>query len=240
MLNQLNGQLKWPVFFMMVLGVSYTASATLVTSCGTSVCYEYNDAQTTAFGSPTFSGDSVSFSPTVFRAESTNGQGPVSFTSSFFFDRVYANAGYEISSIQVSESGDYRIYRDSSGSPDTVSASLATTVSSLLSSENILDSVTLNRSGNSGGVQLWSLQSNAINPASAFTSNAQGVSLLIGDNLSAFTDELGGLAWIQKKYLLSVAAVSSAATNVPEPSSLILIMAGLGMAGLIFRLRRVA
>ena len=235
----MNSKFRWSVFFMMALGVSYTSNATLVSSCGTSVCYEYNDAQTTAFGSPTFSGDSVSFSPTVFRAESTNGQGLVSFTSSFFFDRVYANAGYEISSIQVSESGDYRIQRDSSGSPDTVSAGLTTTVSSLLSSENILDSVTLNRSGNSGGVQLWSLQSNAINPASAFTSNAQGVSLLIQDNLSAFTDELGGLAWIQKKYLLSVAAVSSAATNVPEPSSVALIMAGLGMAGLIFRLRRV-
>lgn len=235
----MNISMKNRLILLLLLSAPLASHAALVTSCGTSVCYKYDDAQTTAFGTPTFSGDSVSFTPTAFRAESLNAQqSPVNFSSSFFFDQVYANSGFEISSIQVSESGNYRIYRDNSGSPDTVSAGLSTTIANLLSSESISDTVSLTRSGNSGGVQLWSLQSNALDPASAFTSNAQGVSLLIQDNLSAFTDELGGLAWIQKTYLLSVAAASRATTNVPEPSSMILMLAGLSIAGVFYRLRR--
>ncbi len=81
---------------------SYAATVQLV---GTNVNYEYDDVVNstalTWFGTPTIIGDTVSFLPPNFRAESGNGVGVVTAAANFIFDRVYSTNNREVAIIFI-------------------------------------------------------------------------------------------------------------------------------------------
>ncbi|MEO8223477.1 MAG: hypothetical protein ABI661_01625 [Gammaproteobacteria bacterium] len=201
-------------------------------SCGPNICFQYDETQTAAlyFGLPTLLGDSMRFLPPNFRAESLNGAGTVTVSQTWVFDQVYSTSGAEIGSVRVSEAGDYGISGDSSGVPDTVSVQLVTTVANNASIEFASDTKYFSASGNTvSPPQLWSLVSTPINPSTAFSMIASNVAVSIANTLTATTDEVGGDAWIQKKFVVQVGTV------VPVPATAWLFASGAGLLGWLRR-----
>ena len=188
---------------------SYAATVTLV---GTTVTYEYDDGQAalSLFGTPTLIGDVVRFLPPDFSAISSNGEGVVITTANFIFDNVYANnSGLALSTVLVQESGDYEITNG-----DGVTADLRLQLTS--NTDGLAFPLVVSDSfdstlGGSGGLQEWAL-STVIDPEfEGQLSNSFAVS--IQNTLTAFTDEAGESAWIQKK--LAFVAVEEGGTLPP-------------------------
>ena len=204
------------------------------TQCGPNICYTYNAGQSAAayFGLPTLLGDSMRFIPPNFRAESLNTTGTVTVSANWVFDNVYSTSGAEIGSVFVSEAGDYGISGDSGGAPDTVGVNLVTLVADNASVESVFDTKNFSASGNTASpAQTWALVSGTINPATAFTAIANNVAISIQNTLSATSDEAGGDAWIQKKFVVQVGTVAP----VPVPAAAWLFGSALGLMGVARR-----
>ncbi|MDP2322466.1 MAG: VPLPA-CTERM sorting domain-containing protein [Gammaproteobacteria bacterium] len=220
------------ISIMAIVALTPPLSHATTISCGPNICYQYDETQTAAlyFGLPTRLGDSMRFIPSNFRAESLNGSGLVSVSQTWVFDRVYSVTGAEIGSVLVSEAGDYGISGDSSGTPDSVGVELVTTVANNASAEVASDTKNFSASGNTANPQqFWSLISTSINPASVFTMVASDVAVSVKNSLTATTDEVGGNAWIQKKFILHVGTV------IPVPAAVWLFGSAFGV---LFVLRR--
>jgi hypothetical protein len=215
-----------------------TASAAIVTLCGPNVCYDYNDDATvntglTTLGAPTLLGgsDVVLFTPTTYLASAANG-GSQNVSSSFLFDRVYATQpGFEISSIDISEGGDYRLINGGS-----VAANLYVQVIDLVNDngtpgfpESVVDIQDFSADVPTGfALQEWSLSSQ-VAPALQFADLAGDVSLLIQNSIDAFTFAPGEFAFIQKKYMIGGVVTQV----VPVPAAAWLLLSGVGLlAGL--------
>ena len=205
-----------------------------ITQCGPSICYTYDPLQAAAaaFGTPTLLGDSMRFVPPNFRAESLNGAGTVTVTATWLFDNVYSTGGGEIGSVLITEAGDFSITGDSGGAPDTVGVNLYTQVANNASAEVATDLKNFSASGDTFlPPQPWALISTAINPSTAFTSLANNVAVSIQNTLSATTDELGGAAWIQKKFVVEIGTVAP----VPVPAAVWLFGSAFGVLSLVRR-----
>lgn len=217
-------------------------SHAMTLNCGPNICYQYDETQAAAalFGQPTLIGDSMRFLPPNFRTESNNILGlPLTTTASanFIFNQVWAiTPGAEIGTVQVTETGDYNISGDTGGNPDTVGVSLWTMVANNASTEVVNNIVNFSATGNSAGTQIWTLQGNSINPAIAFAASAHNVAIGVQNTLTATTDELGGDAWIQKKFTVIVG--TDVPPPVPLPPALPLMLSGLGLLGAGIRRRR--
>jgi hypothetical protein len=209
-----------------------TAAAAAVSLCGPNICYQYDDAQVGigVFGSPTLVGDAIRFLPPVLLASTTNG-GLALASASFLFDCLYAPGGAELATINVASGGDYAIA--GSGS---VHAALGLTIG-----DNPFDGTTAGdttaffTSDPTTAFEIWSLTA-AVAPSAAFGDLARDVSLKISSDLSAFSAGFGDFAFIQQKFLISVATVGT----VPEPASIILFSFGLAGVLLVDRRRRPA
>jgi len=215
-----------------------TASAAIVTLCGPNVCYDYNDDATVntglaTLGAPSLLGNSdvVLFTPTAYLASAANG-GSQSLSASFLFNRVYATQpGFEISSITISEGGDYRLINGGS-----VAANLYVQVIDLVNDnatagfpESVVDIQAFSSNVPTGfTLQEWALSSQ-VSPALQFADVAGDVSLLIQNSIDAFTFAPGEFAFIQKKYLIGGVVTQV----VPVPAAAWLFMSGIGLlAGL--------
>ena len=205
--------------------------------CGPTVCYQYDETQAAVayFGSPTLVGDSEVFIPPNFRAESINGAGihaPFGQTdiqvANFIFDNVYSVSVGEIGSVLISEAGDYAISGDTGGLPDKAHVDVFTQIKNNASAETTSDLVNFDTSGNSLGTQNWALLSNVLDPATAFTTYANDVKVQIQNTASAFSDEVGGDAWIQKKFIVQIGTVAP----VPVPAAAWLFGSAIGLLGL--------
>ena len=89
----------------LLSGQSLAAS---VTVAGNTVSFTFDSALTGLFGAPTVVGDSIYFTPTSFKALSSNRE-RFDFTSQTFNIAVSANAGYEVAGASLAEQGDYYI-----------------------------------------------------------------------------------------------------------------------------------
>lgn len=217
-----------------------SAHAALLSVCGTSVCYEYQDDPVlnpgiTLLGAPALLGNSdvLRFVPTAFRSEAAGGQESVQ--AEFHFSRIWSPAGLEIHAISGASFGDYQALGDG-----TATVGLAMTAVDQANEgggggypESIGIAQVFGPAGATGLPFLnWNLDG-ALNPADAFTDLAKSVSLTIVARLDSVAPGSADGVFLAQKLLLV-----SAATVVPAPSALPLALTGI--AGLLgFKGRRV-
>jgi len=187
---------------------------------GTTVTYVYDKDQAAValFGEPVLVGDTLVFTPTGFRAESTNGApGSDSTSANFLFENVYTNdPNAWINSVSVSEDGDYRIVGDGYVSVDL---RLQGNVNSGSGFGVGVDTASFSSTGDSGGIQEWGTLNATLNASDIIGLDGlpvdpqQSLTIGIQNNLLATTDANGDVAWVEKK--LNFTAVSA----VPLPAA---------------------
>lgn len=201
-----------------------SASAATVQLMGDTVVYEYDDGTNAAalalFGTPDIVGDTVRFLSSSFRAESNNGEGAVTESANFIFDRVYSKNSADIMKIEVVEFGDYTI----SGGDEVNADVLLIASSNVDLSDFTSGSDSFDAFGDSGsGLPTWTMTA-SVDPEAAFVFAANDLALSLQNTLRAVTDANGETAWIQKKLTL-------VATTVPVPAAVWLFGSALGLLG---------
>lgn len=87
---------------------SLGAQATVITLGGTTVNYTFDDSLLGLFGPASISGDTLSFSPTAFSAQSLNGAG-IDFQSQTINILATPKSGWTFSSLNYMEQGHYSL-----------------------------------------------------------------------------------------------------------------------------------
>lgn len=190
------------------------SNAATVTLCGSSICYEYDDNQSAMalFGNPmvvpTVTGDSLRFLPTTFIASSVNVLDAALVSATFVIDRVYAQSGAALSTISVSEIGDYRTRNDGAISASLYLLATSNSIAKFTATSSSVEALTP-----SGGLQSWNLGASLqiANDFMDFPGAANDVALVIQNTLEASG---GGPSFTQKKAIfVNVAAVPIPATG---------------------------
>ena len=227
---------------LLAAGLPVTGWSAPVTLCGPTICYEYDNAQSSIalFGTPSLLGgsDTLQFTPDKFDADTdpANDADPVNpipwmQTAVFNFSRVYSTNGGEIASIVVTESGYYQILNNG-----TVNVNLR-----LQSVDQVNDGswpggvpeVTVGQfnwdTSVPTGLSLdeWTL-AGTLTPAATFNDAATVVNLQIQNTLQALTS--GGYAFIAKKLTLTTTT-----TVVPVPAAVWLFGSAVGLLGWLRR-----
>lgn len=215
---------------------SPSAQAAIQTLVGTNVTYQYDDALVGLFGLPTLAGDSLTFTPTNFKAVSNNGQGVV-LASGTINVQIFANNGFTFPGVTVQESGDYHLI----GSDAQVSVGGQIRAYDLLNplptSSHITDPIvataplTTTTTINPYGTTNWQADA-MVNLPTAWS--AGGINLTIENILLASTFNLGSSAMIEKKFVGTAIII----TPVPEAETYAMMLAGLGLVGWMAGRRR--
>lgn len=187
--------------------LSAAANGAVVSQCGPTICYDYDDEQAALelFGTPTLVGDSMRFLPSSFLAAASSEEQAVSIaTSTFVFDRVYTVGGQDLANITIRELGDYRIQGGGEVSADLFMLAASNDTPDFVTAQ---DSVSA--PGDSNGLQVWELTA-ALNDGTLFSD----VALSIQNSLGAIRgDDPDAFSWIQKKIVMvDVGAVPLPAT----------------------------
>ncbi len=212
--------------FLLGQALSGAALAASVTLTGDTVDYTFDDALLGLFGTPTLVGDTLSFTPVEFQAESLNGAG-IDLTNNTVNVQVTAHSGYTFSSIDMIERGDYMLLGGGS-SADVAGqvrvfdvANPASDVTTAIAPDAPLDVMS------SGGTTNWTA-SNSTDISGwtdAQTVNVTWQNLLIGE-----TSANSSMAFVDKKYG-GLTATVAAVTPVPEAEVSAMMLAGLGLVG---------
>jgi hypothetical protein len=220
----------------LFVSLAQAHAATILLS-GTNIDVQYDNATLGNYGTPSISGDVVFFTPTVFKAESINGNGFSTSSGTVNFQIIPRN-NYAISNISLLEKGDY-ILR---GNDSFVGVSGQTRAFGL--SHPMMDvtnpiTTSSNLSIATGSQQNWVGNSN-LNLASLSLSPNEGVNYTVENLLETYTEGTASgprRAFIEKKFsAFSVALVSP----VPEPSAWVMILCGIGFVGLLAQKKEVA
>lgn len=204
---------------MAALLLNLTASAQAFVSwsnsSGSANSFDWSNGGSTAglFGDPCVVGDTFTFSPDNFRAESTNANS-VNVQDIMSVD-LSAHNNFAITKIGITEYGDYGIlgtgFVDMTGS---LSAEDSDNSSFYSANLTISPAMPINSGTGDWSASVW------IN-----INNAKNLSVSLENGILAFADA-GSAAFIQKKIVGNAVAV----TVVPEPATLLLL--SLGMFGL--------
>lgn len=220
-----------------------TASATVFPGpfVGDTVTYSDVQDQDNLFGAPTLTGDTLSFTPQGFNAESQNLA--FDFQDGFLSTLITSNTGAFIESFTLTEAGAYRLDgvggAGTSATSVTVDTVFAITVlgvdsgpgaGTILVADAELFTADLS-AGAVGGAWIGSTEVNiaALAADAGITGNITQVRLTLDNQLTAISED-GTFAFIDKK------GVSAVSITVPEPSSALLV---LGAGALLLR-RRIA
>lgn len=204
---------------------SSTASAALITQYGDNVSYTYDDS--TAYGTGSVIDDTIFFTPLAFSAESLNGLGDDFNSANLNIDVSATTSGYSMSSFTLYEDGDYIL----DGGGASVNANGFFRATSLTTSCGLppcQDEVLFNAgtfADTGGNNALWDMGGSLDLSWGSDTS----VRLTIQNNLTAETLESGELAFIQKKFSVTI-------PQVPVPAAVWLF--GSGIIGLVGLARR--
>lgn len=208
---------------------SFTTNAALITQNGTNVSFTYDDA--TAYGIGNVVGDVIFFTPTGFLAESLDGAGIVTATATLNIDVAAIKTGFAMSSFSVSEEGDYR--QKGAGALAAADGYLAATSLTTLCGTSTCRDTTIFNSGvladTGGALSLWNM-GGSLNLANvAGWGSDTEVRLTIQNNLTTETLASGEIAFIQKKFSISI-------PQVPVPAAVWLFASGLiGLVGMARR-----
>jgi len=206
-----------------------TSNAAIVTVNGADVKFTYDNA--TLYGAGNVVGNTIFFTPSAFKAESTNGTsgtGGLVQTSESLGITVEALSGSLVmSAFQLVEDGDYKL----TGGGASVSAVGSLAIDSQTSTFS--DSAAFNAGAltTSGGPTPWDAG------ATLFLSNTAGwntdtkVLMTLNNTLSATSLAIGELALIEKKFSGTAIGLTIDMTPVPVPAAAWLFGSALGLLG---------
>lgn len=231
-----------PVVLGILLATAGVASAASVTLNGTDVSFTYDDTNTGLFGSPTVSGNTIFFTPTNFKAQSTNGDG--TFISSSTVNVVITpHQGNALTSLSLTERGDYSL--DGEGSSVGIGGQLR--VFSMNDPINVEDSSFITSTSdltiNDNLYHNW-IAGAGVDLTGAQWAKTSAVNMTLENILEATTngDSFPAKAFIEKKFAgvgITVGLVPPA--SVPVPAAMWLFGSGLlGLVGVARRERAIA
>lgn len=199
----------------------------MVTLTGTNVSFTYDADLLGLYGTPSVSGDSLIFTPTNFLAESTGGSYDVA--NSTLNVRITANAGYQFSSLSLSESGDYALVGNDA------SVEVGGQIRVLDLDDPMANEVTDSILATGFTTTNWTANASVVVPdATAGWGGADGivggVNVTLENILVAGTLQAGSHASIQKSRVIL--------TAVPEADTYAMLLAGLGLVGFMARRAR--
>lgn len=220
------------VTFALGFGLVGAASAAVTTISGVHTTFSFDDALVGLFGKPSVSGDTIFFTPGAFAA-SAMGKAALRVKNASFNVTVSAKDGYVLNGIDLTESGNYLLYRPRGRGDLGVDLTGDVSVRDLASLKEVKDDIAtaapMTKSSNRG-IGWWT--ANADTSFAAWQSKA--VSLTIENLLAAYTDTTRpSWAFIDANYL----GASVLVTAVPEPETYAMFLAGLGLIGLVIRRR---
>ena len=245
-------------FSLALFSLSSSAYAAFMQNYGTHVApdlmymdvTESNGGASSLFGSPSYSGNSIMFSPANFFAQATPG-GPLEIVDSTIDTVLMAHSGQVLNNIRIDEAGDHTIGGAPGGFASAgVGAAFFVTVLEVNNNPVSLPILSQNlqvttgagpnggqyfRPGDDGIATIWDgsvfidldAYLNSLNVDGSVTK----ARLKWDNTLTAQADAQSG-AFIKKKVVNGVVIT----TNVPEPSSIMLV--GLGLAVIAAKRRR--
>ncbi len=213
------------------MGLMSGAQAAVVTLSGTLFDVRYDDTQVGLFGAPSLFGSTIFFTPSGFKAESLNGDGPVAALA-FASIELIAHSGFRFASIGVGQAGDYRL----SGAGSTVGVAgqiTATDAANAAATQTAGLAVTAPLDVADGALREWSASAAVDNTglSAPWLGQAQSVIFTLSNELTA-TTQAGGTgplsAFIEGKF----AGVALTVNGVPTPGTLPLVgLAALALLG---------
>ena len=214
---------------------SATSQAAVITQFGTDVSFTYDDA--TLFGTGTVVGNSISFLPTDFKAESLDGAGLDTLSETLNLIIESTTEGYFMDSFVLAEQGDYKLDGAPTADVDASSNFLVESATSncgifACSESKIFTSGPLGDTG--GALAAWSLGGSIDLSDTAGWGSDTKVNLQLQNNLEASTSNFGEQAFIQKKQ----GGIGITVNPIPVPAAVWLF--GSGLIGLIGIARRKA
>jgi hypothetical protein len=225
----------------MLLAAS-AANAAIITQFGDDVSFTYDDA--TAYGTGTVLDDHIFFTPTIMSAQSVDGAGINITSTTLNIDVTAITQGYDMSLVSLFENGDYRLIGGTNvGGGASVDAQSFFSVRSLTTSCGLPPcvSTSLYSAGSlgdtAGNLALWNMGGTVDLTGVQGWGNDTSLRLTIQNNLTATTTSTGELAFIQKKFSISIPGVPGVPA-VPVPAAAWLF--GSGLIGLVAVARRKA
>ena len=222
-----------------VLILAGHAHAMTVVVTGTNFDLKYDDTKLGLFGSPSFVGNQIFFTPNMFTASSTNTTGLVNTNSTINGLELISKNGFIFNSISLAEFGDYQL--SGAGSKVSVSGQLrafdANNAMATQTSSNLVVSETTPLNLNDGTNHNWMAQASISNatPGSFLSSKPNDIFIAVENILTATSSVMGGQAFIEKKFAGGsgsvVVTINEVTAPVPEPSTWLLMLAGLGVVG---------
>lgn len=204
---------------------------TPVTLTGTYVSYSFDADDLGLFGTASLSGDELVFAPLNFLATSANGiPGGAIQTLNV---TVSANSGYQLSAINLTESGSYNL---SSGGNLFVTGNItALDIEGTTESQDIGNIVTTAPLGVIGATTGWVANAGVVLPAGWGGTDGvvNSIGLKITNQLFA-ASVLGGTSEVWK----SAVGVNVVTSPVPEAKTYAMLLAGLGLVGFMARRAR--
>lgn len=222
---------------LAVMGLSASllggnALAVPTTLTGTSVSYSFDTNDLGLFGTASLSGDELVFTPTNFTATSVNGSAGAAVQT--LHVTVSANSGYQLSAVNLTESGTYSL---SGGATVFVTGNItALDIEGTTSGQEIGNIVTTAPLTVNGATTGWTANAGVVLPATGWGGTdgvVNSIGLKITNQLYAMS-ALGGASEVWK----NAAAVNVVTTPVPEARTYALMLAGLGLVGFMARRAR--
>jgi hypothetical protein len=221
--------MKKVALLLVSLAVSTTVSisqAAQVRLDGKGYDVIYDDALVGLFGQPILTGGSLVFNPTTFYALSSSDAW--AFTNATLGLSIFADPGYTLASVDLVERGDYLKFGGSATtfvSGQTRAYDFRTPTDETTSAISGADATALSVHDGSTATN-WEAKS-----SQSFAAGTTQAHLTI-ESLFASHAGLGNLAFVENKYVaLTVSAV-------PEPRESLLLLAGLGLIGGLYRRRQ--
>jgi len=209
---------------VLSLGVASTNAAT-ITQFGDDVSFTYDDS--TLYGTGVIFGNSIFFTPIAFLAESLDGAGLDTATATLNIDVHATTSGYSMSNFTIFEDGDYRL-KGSGASVDADGFFRATSLTTACGLPPCQDTVLFDAgtfADTGGAFDLWNM-GGSLNLSWGSDTD---VRLTVQNNLTAETLASGEIAFIQKKFSITI-------PGVPVPAAVWLFASGLlGLIGVARR-----
>jgi len=206
-------------------GAAYAAPVTLT---GTNIDFTFDNSLLGLFGQPTVTGNTLFFTPVDFSATSVNGEGYV-LTNDTLNVKISAHPGATFNSLNLTEKGDYMLLGNG-GTADVSGQLRVFDVASPLVdlTSTIMPTTPLNLTG----VPTKNWVANASINLSTM-SLAKTLNVTLENLLLTSTNAASSLAFAEKKFVGLSLTTGGAVTPVPEAETYSMMLAGLGLVGLM-------